>query len=619
MTESQTRSKRSWSGFAVCLAVGTILCYAQTSVGQQKLVHPQKRIYIAPDDHTDYMWTGDEKTYEKAILGMTDYYLELADKTAANPSNLQSRWNFDGSLWMWLWEKNKTPDQVERLVKRLKDGHISMPLTFAVSTYGAQPAEAVLRGMYYAGDVERRFKLRFPLAIAMEDQTLPRGLGALFAGAGAKYSWRGVCACDTKLLPSILQPRPHEIYWWKGPDDSRILMKWYSQYPSGPTPGQNIGSYAEAFNPSDAVRFVENNKAFQKAYPYDIIGVFGEGWDHLSTTDDNFVQAAKALSTPDQTVIVSNEEDFFRDFEQHYGTKLPEVSAAFGNEWDLYSASMPELSAGVRRAVEKLRTAESLSVLVGLKQPDFYADHRAARQDAWAALGLFWEHDWTGDTDILTRTLRAEWQQRTALKITSYIDPLLGDASKALGAQIIRHGDAPRYYVFNPLNWQRTGAADLPYTGSEDIHVTDLATGLAVPSQFVDVSQFDVTRRRVLRIWAKDVPSVGYKVFEISPGRAAEEPGDVHANADTLENADYRVVVTGGGAILQHHQQEAEWSRNGVEGRWALCKRLGLWNRNSFGVESRPGFSHAPREVDRAYPSPDRDHAVSGFRSHRYP
>jgi alpha-mannosidase len=29
-------------------------------------VAQQKRIYIAPDDHTDYMWTGDEEAYRQA-------------------------------------------------------------------------------------------------------------------------------------------------------------------------------------------------------------------------------------------------------------------------------------------------------------------------------------------------------------------------------------------------------------------------------------------------------------------------------------------------------------------------------------------------------------------------
>jgi alpha-mannosidase len=177
---------------------------------------------------------------------MTGCYLDLAGKTAGETKDFQSRWNFDGSLWMWLWEKYRDQGQVDRLVARLRDGHFSMPLTFAVSTYGGMPTEAVLRGMYYAGSVERRYDLKFDMAIAMEDHTLPNGLGALWAGVGARYSWRGICNCATKLKPMLDHWRPDEIYWWTGPDCSRILLKWYSTYKK--VGGYQPGTYLELDN-----------------------------------------------------------------------------------------------------------------------------------------------------------------------------------------------------------------------------------------------------------------------------------------------------------------------------------------------------------------------------------
>jgi alpha-mannosidase len=70
----------------------------------------------------------------------------------------------------------------------------------------------VLRGMYYAGALERRYHLRLPMALAIEDQTMPFGLGSLWAGAGAKYSWRGICACASRMQDA--GDREHDIYWW---------------------------------------------------------------------------------------------------------------------------------------------------------------------------------------------------------------------------------------------------------------------------------------------------------------------------------------------------------------------------------------------------------------------
>jgi alpha-mannosidase len=512
-------------------------------------LHAQKeKIYLAPDDHTDYVWTADEDDYRKAILDMTDYYLDLADKTDNEPTDFQSRWNLDGSLWMWIWEKNRDQQQVDRLVARLRDGHFSMPLNFAVSTYGGMPTEAVLRGMYYAGSVERRYGLKLDMAIAMEDQTLPNGLGALWAGSGARYSWRGVCNCATKLMPTLDHWRPHEIYWWQGPDGSRILLKWYSIYKK--IGGYQPGTYLELDKATlgQDIPLLQDPE-FRARYPYQIFGLFGEGGDNLTTMNDHIVQLAKSLTRPDREVIVSNEEDFFHDFESTYGAQLPSFQGSFGNEWDMYSASMQEVSSSVRRATEELRSAEALETLVSLKQPAFPEQFKAARDQAWADFGLFWGHDWTADSHVLPRSIRRDWQRSVAHRITSYVDTLSDASRQALGGMIARKGEAARYYVFNPLNWMRTDAADLSYTGPEDIHVVDLTTGKTVLHQFIDGAADDGSHRRLLRILASEVPSVGYRVYEVIPGKSSAPPESLRADGGALENADYRIRVNDHGAI----------------------------------------------------------------------
>lgn len=134
---------------------------------------PAKRVYIAMDDHTDYMWTANEETYRKAFLEMIDFYLDQADATAQLPAHQQSRFNCDGSFWMWVYEKDRPAKDFERFIKRVRSGHMTVPLTGLISCYGGMPAEAVLRSMYYAGAIERRHNVRFPLALAMENQTMP--------------------------------------------------------------------------------------------------------------------------------------------------------------------------------------------------------------------------------------------------------------------------------------------------------------------------------------------------------------------------------------------------------------------------------------------------------------
>lgn len=498
----------------------------------------QKRFYIAPDDHTDYYWAADGNTYRQSFLTMIDYYLNKMDSTAGNPSDQQMRWECDGSLWMWEFEHNRNQAQFDRFISRIQDGHMSVPLNALVLVQGGAPAEAVLRGMYYPGLIERRYDVRFPMAIAMEDQTQPYGLSSLWSGAGAKYSWKGVCACATQVTQ--LNNRDREIYYCGGRDGSKVLMKWNSQFQSN----QSFGGYAEAFNPMSSITFAETNSTFQTKYPYAAVGVFGRGWDGLEYTSDEFVTIAQQNTTPNRRIIISNQEDFFRDFEQNFGSGLETYSAAYGNEWDALVASLQEVSARLKRSTEKLRAAEAMATLVNLNNPTFMDSRIAARDKAMLDLGLYFEHDWTADGPV-SQTVRGNWSRQVEGEVTAYVDKLYDDARNELARQISRTGTEQRFFVFNPLSWTRTDYADIPVKWNNKVRVVDVSTSQEVPSQIMNFGT-----HKVLRVLAENVPSAGYKVFEVRPGAAGalSDAASVTGN-NTLENSFYRLTLANDGAI----------------------------------------------------------------------
>ena len=157
--------------------------------------------------------------------------------------------------------------------------------------------------------------------------------------------------------------------------------------------------------------------------PYLVRGAFGFGGDSLAQKTgmpadlgiraqpgmsyvpgwpetEHFHDIARKESNAERQVIVSNEQDFFEDFEKTHGATLPTESVTYGNEWDLYSASMSETSARVKRAVEKLRAAEAMAAFVSLQRTNFMHGREAARDLAFNDLGLYWEHDWTADGPV---------------------------------------------------------------------------------------------------------------------------------------------------------------------------------------------------------------------------
>jgi alpha-mannosidase len=501
-----------------------------------------QQIYIGADDHTDYFWTADDVAYRQAFLNTLDHYLALIPATAAEPAPYQSRWNCDGSLWLWEYERNRSPAQFQTLVAALRSGHISAPLTALVSCYGGTPTEAVIRGMYYSGRLERQYGLRFKLAVAMENQTLGLGIASLWAGAGARYSWRGICGCASRTDAA---DRQHEIYWMTGRDGSRVLMKWNSLLGSN----TSIGGYAEARDPGAAVETLSADPAFLARWPYGLSAAFGQGWDDLQTivplsdSNNSFPAVARARSNASRQVIVSNQTDFFEAFESRYGAGLPSQALTYGNEWELYIASLAEVTASVRRAVEKLRAAEALAALVCLRDPSFWSGRQLARETAWINLGLYWEHDWTGDGPV-PNSQRITFQRDCAAAIRSYVDTLHADGLASLTTLIPQPAGAHRVMAFNPLGHARSDVADYPYSGAWPVLVVDLAAGAEVPAQLVNV---DGERR--IRFIARNLPALGYKVYELRSGTPATTTACASLSGSTFESARYRLRVESRGAI----------------------------------------------------------------------
>jgi alpha-mannosidase len=508
----------------------------------------QKKIYLAPDDHTDYMWSSNEDGYKQAFLETLDYYIKLNDSTANSPYPYQSKWNCDGSYWVYTYEKNRSKEQFARLIRQMKEEKITVPLNGLISLFGMVPLEATLRDMYYAGSLERKYGLKLDLVLSMEDQVLPLGLSSLWAGAGAKYTWRGVCACASKVTG--LENRPHDIYWYKGLDDQKVLMKWYSVNPSMITNRKeyryNLGNYLEASNQENAIVDCKALMSDIKRYPYNISAAFGKGGDDLKTLTNTFPKVARDGTDSKYQVIVSNEIDFFRDFEKEYGAKLPSETISYGStEWGNSVASLAEVSATVKRSIEKLRTAEGLYTLIALKDKDFAGNLGEKREKAWIACGLYFEHDWTSDGPI-TRHQRAEWQRKIAHQLNSYVDTLYDLSVSRLGELVSKPSkNQESFFVYNPLSCSRTDYSDYVYNGKADITVVDIVTAREVPFQFITKQ-----KKKYLRILATDVPSLGFKVFEIKNGKSSVKPEMAAKISDgVIENEYYKITFTAQGVI----------------------------------------------------------------------
>ena len=531
---------------------------------------PVKRLYIGIDDHTDFMWSANEAGYDSAFVQMLDYYLDQIDSTKSNPDDFQSRFNCDGSYWMQAYQRHRSPKQFEKLIAAIKSGHISIPLHALINCYGGMPTEAAIRGMYYAGQIERKYDLRFRMAGTMENNTLPLGMSSIWAGSGAKYSWNGIGGYASQMSYEYRANRRHQLYNYTGPDGSSVLMKWYMYNEKTTAP---LGSYAElrtTMKSKDAISEIGSmiprldamcdTVSPDSNYPFNSAAAIGYGHDDLTTClSPEFIQVAQNLTTSTRRVRVSIAEDFFEDIEKNY-SNLPSESVTYGNEWDLYPASMNETTAKMRRATEKLRGAEALATVVSIVSKGLRAESKGQkaqgsiqkdvfseemnnmRNKAWDSFGYYWEHDWTGDSK-LAREERPDWQIRLQTNLSTYVDSLQNLSVRFLGSQI-KEAKNPRFFVFNPLSWERDDVADFAWNGEYPVKVVDLYNNVEVPGQLITISG-----KNYLRIFAENIPSVGYKVYEIRKGKPVRFQNEISISGDTVSNSFYSLKLSRSGAI----------------------------------------------------------------------
>ncbi len=525
-----------------------LACLASLGTKAQEV--PLKRLYLANDTHTDLMWNGSEEEWGEWTREMAEFYLFYGERTAAREPALRCKWNFDASWCLYSLEKNTDPAFFNRLMEMYRNGQASVPYNFTLPTYGGFTAETILRSFYYAGTLERKYGIDIEIATCIENAVIPLGLASLWAGSGAKYSWKGVCNCATKI--NVKGDRDHEIYWYTGLDGSRILMKWYSMY----GPNAELGGYSEMLEPSVAVRQMDELCGTDR-YPYRIAGAFSKGWDNARNFSIDVHALAKHRTLPGTQVILSNEMDFFHDFEATYGEVLPSETLAYGNEWDLYPASLPAVTAQLRRSMEELRTAEALAALADRASPGRYSDLDPLKEDFYYGLSVYGLHGWTADGPWVSREDFAEWARQQQVKVTRYVDTLFERGLEDLGGMIPAEKKGRRLFVFNALNFERSGMVRIPVLPPGEGFMKNLSTGSVQPVYRAMPGSKDDA-------WfiSGKIPATGYQVYEwIEKGRSRDVEDPFRVTGEQVETPYYRLRITSDGVItsLVEKKTGKEW------------------------------------------------------------
>ena len=447
---------------------------------------------------------------------MIDQALDVVDQNRDLPPQQQFAWTLAG----WPMHKilqdwpGQSPQRKERVEQALRDGRFVVHgLAFTTHTELLE-AEDLVRSLGYSARLTRRLGLELPRDGKMTDVAEHTWMMAtLLKHAGIDFMMIG---CNDGSAPLKVP----WLYWWQGPDGSRVLTFYSPEYGTHLTP------------PAD--------------WPYRTwLACLHTGDNHGPPRPDEVKkvldQAAKQF--PGVKVRIGRLSDF-GDAILAEKPDLPVVRSDSPDTW-IHGPMSDPAGAKLARNTRPLITAtEALNTQLqgwGLPVPN----DASAIAEAYEQSLLYGEHTWGGSIGWIGNMLsfgeafqkeraagrfdrlESSWDEHTAYiqKAHQIIAPALEKNLQALAQGVKAEGR--RVVVYNPLPWKRSGLVSLDANGFTPAALKPIDGGKASP--------VDMVAGR-LSFVARDIPPMGYRTYTVAKAPTTHHAPRNTTSATTMES-----------------------------------------------------------------------------------
>ncbi|HEY5909328.1 MAG TPA: hypothetical protein VJA21_01855 [Verrucomicrobiae bacterium] len=459
---------------------------------------------------------------EKYRTKMIDEALDVADRNRDLPPAQQFVWTIPGWPLHKIMEEwpGQTAERKARLQRALKEGRFVVhALPFSTHTELLE-AEDLVRGLGYSSRLARGLGQDLPRDAKMTD--VPEHtwmLATLLHHAGVAFMHIG---CNS----ASAAPRVPPLYWWEGPDGSRVLTMYSPAYGTGLLPPAN--------------------------WPYHAwLALQHTGDNHGPPRPDEVKRVLEELGKkmPGVKVRIGRLSDFGDAILAEHA-KLPVVRADTPDTWIHGPMSDPAGARLARNTRPLIAVTEALNTELrawGLGVPDATSTVAAAYEQSL----LYGEHTWGGSIGWLKRKfgfgeefqkerssgrfdrIESSWEEHSAYirKAKDLIDPVLHENLEALAGAVNVSG--PRVVVYNPLPWKRSGLVTVGWRGPPVTALQPADRNETMPAAITHAG---------LRFVASDVPPLGYRVFV--PTGASDMPSLLSADSAsaTMEGPFFRAA-----------------------------------------------------------------------------
>ena len=163
---------------------------------------------------------------------MVDNAMAVIAANRTSPSGQRFSWTLPGWPLARMIDQQQTPDRRAKVIEALKEGWLAVhALPFSLHTESLD-LEDLVRGLHFSSQIARDLGKPLPIGAKMTDVTCHSWvLPTLLRHAGIRFFHLG---CNAGCTPARVPP----LFWWDGPDGSRILCAYTPDYGSPPIPGR---------------------------------------------------------------------------------------------------------------------------------------------------------------------------------------------------------------------------------------------------------------------------------------------------------------------------------------------------------------------------------------------
>lgn len=317
---------------------------------------------------------------------------------------------------------------------------------------------------------------------------------------------------------------PYRVFWWQGPDESRIL----TYFPFG-----YVNTIENPFGLVDQLRQFEANTGFTK-----LCVLFGVG-DHGGGPSIEMMNRIDRLKEIEifPNIEFNTVDGYINYLKQHDLSELPVWDSELYLEYHRGTYTTQAKTKENNRRSEVLLTDtekfSSFAYLLGGKYNENDLD------DAWKIVMFNQFHDILPGSSIREVYYDADLDYAEAKEIGLFtLQNALEIISRNINSSFIKTGK--QITVFNSLSWKRSDLAviQLAEGDNKDYAVFDYF-GNEIPSQTLKKGRYS----REILFLAEDVPSLGYKVYELREQKPAEYKTTLAFSDSFLENDFFKVEL----------------------------------------------------------------------------